>query len=140
MGLQHVLGKVDATVARGFLTHQRAAPEQTLAGQNAFITTGQTLVLAEHVTDLACTHADITRRYVSGRTDVAVEFVHEGLTETHDLLIGAALGVEVGAALATADFQASEGVFEDLFEAEEFDDAGVYGRMKAKAALVRAES
>ena len=54
-------------------------------------------------------------------------------------MIGLALGVEIGAALAAAHGQASQAVLEGLLEGEElehaFGDAGV----KADAALVRAD-
>ena len=48
---------------------------------------------------------------------------HEALAEGHNLAVALALGVEVAAALAAADGQAGEGVFEDLLKAQELDDA-----------------
>jgi hypothetical protein len=70
---------------------------------------------------------------------VAVHLRHEGLAEAHHLAVGAAPGVEVGAALGAADRHARERVLEDLLEAEELDDAEVDGRMEAEAALVGAK-
>ncbi|CRH63894.1 Uncharacterised protein [Chlamydia trachomatis] len=70
---------------------------------------------------------------------MAVELSHEGLAETHDLSIGLALRVEVGATLATTNRQASQGVLEDLFEAKELNDRQVDGRVEAQTALVRAD-
>ena len=54
---------------------------------------------------------------------MTVQFGHKGLAEAHDFGIRLALRVEVGAALAATDGQAGEGVFEDLLEAQELDDA-----------------
>ena len=71
---------------------------------------------------------------------MSVELSHEALAERHNFSVGFALGIEVGAALAAADGKAGQGVLEDLLEAEELDDAEVYGRMEAKASLVRADS
>jgi hypothetical protein len=70
---------------------------------------------------------------------MSVELGHEALAECHDFAVGFALGIEVGAALAAADGKAGQGVLEDLLEAEELDDAEVYGRMEAKTSLVRAD-
>ena len=61
---------------------------------------------------------------------------HEGLAEAHDLGVGLALRVEVGAALAAAHRQRGQGVLQDLLETEELDDALVHGRMEAQTALV----
>ena len=64
---------------------------------------------------------------------------HEGLAEAHDLGVGLALRVEVGAALAAAHRQRGQGVLEDLLETEELDDTLVHGRVEAQAALVRSD-
>ena len=65
--------------------------------------------------------------------------VIEALAECHDLTVGFAFGIEIASALAAADRKTGEGVLEDLFEAEEFDDAQVYRRMETKAALIRTD-
>jgi hypothetical protein len=67
---------------------------------------------------------------------VAIELSHEALAKTHDLVVGFALGVEIGAALAATDRHAGQCVFEDLLEAEELDDAEVDRGMKAQAPLI----
>src|SRR5690606_1591786 len=115
----------------------RATPAESLAGEDTgLIAVGDALVLAEHVADLATTHADVAGGDAGVLTDVAVELGHEGLTETHDLLVRTTLGVEVGAPLAAADGQAGEGVLEDLLEAEELDDPEVDAGVEAQATLV----
>ena len=84
---------------------------------------GEASVLAKQVADFAATNADVTGGHVAVFADVTVQFGHKGLAEAHDFGIRLALRVEVGAALAATDGQAGEGVFEDLLEAQELDDA-----------------
>ena len=71
--------------------------------------------------------------------DVAVQLGHKALAERHNLAVGLALGVEVGAALAAADGQAGQGIFKDLLKAQEFDNAQIHRRMETQAALVGAD-
>ena len=70
---------------------------------------------------------------------MTVQLGHEGLAEAHDFGLGLALGIEVGTALAAADGQTGQGVLEDLFEAQELEDAQVHAGMEAQAALVGAD-
>src|SRR5690606_9100105 len=137
--LEHVLREVDAAVAGRFAATVGAAPQQALAGQHAVVAPGQALVLAEQVADLARAHPDVARGHIDRRPDVAVQLGHERLAEAHDLLVGAALRIEVGAALGPTDRQAGERVLEDLLEAEELDDPGVDRSVETQAALVGSE-
>ena len=137
---EHLGREVDEAVAGGLGAHVGAAPGQALAGQDARVEAVlEALVLAEHVADLAATHADVAGGHVGVGADVAGELSHEGLAKTHDLGVGLALGVEVRAALAATHGQAGQGVLEDLLEAEELDDRQVDGGVEAQAALVGAE-
>ena len=52
----------------------------------------QPLVLAEEITDLPGTHADIAGGHVGVRPDILEELGHEALAEAHDLRVGLALG------------------------------------------------
>ena len=70
---------------------------------------------------------------------MAVQLGHKALAETHDLGVGLALRVKVGAALTAAHGQGGEGVFEDLLKAEEFHYGEIDRRMEAQTALVRAD-
>jgi hypothetical protein len=92
--------------------------------------------LAEEEADLPAAHAHVACRHVCVRADVAVEFVHEGLAETHDLLISLAFGVEVRAALAAAHRQRGEGVLEGLLKRQELQCAEGDGRVKSQPAFV----
>src|SRR5690606_33120789 len=56
------------------------------------------------------------------------------------LVLAAALGVEVAAALAGSDRHAGEGVLEHLLEREELDGVERHRRVEAQSALVGAES
>ena len=70
---------------------------------------------------------------------MAVELVHEALAEAHDLAVGLALRVEVGAALAAAHGQGRQAVLQGLLKAEEFYNRGSDGGVEAQAALVGAD-
>ena len=70
---------------------------------------------------------------------MAGQLSHEGLAEAHDLGVGAAVRVEVGTALASADSLGGQGVLEDLLKTKELDDAGVDRGVEAQAALVGAQ-
>ena len=68
-----------------------------------------------------------------------VQLAHEAVAEAADLAVGLALGVEVGATLATAHVEAGQGVLEDLLEAQELEHGEVDGGVQAEAALVGAQ-
>ena len=136
-GFQHLVDKEGGAVAGGFGADQRTAPGQAFAGQYArLVTVGNAFVLAEHVADFAAAHADVAGRNVGVLAQVAIQFGHEALAETHDFVIGFAFGIEIGTAFAAADRQAGQRVFEDLLETEKLDDSQINGRMEAQAAFV----
>jgi hypothetical protein len=68
--------------------------------------------------------------------DVAPQFGHEALAETHHFIVALALGVEVAAALATAHGQGGQAVLEGLLEAQELQDAEVHAGVETQTALV----
>jgi hypothetical protein len=61
------------------------------------------------------------------------------VAEATDLVVGLALGVEVGSSLTTTHVKAGESVLEDLLETEELEDGKVDGRVETETTLVRAE-
>ena len=65
-----------------------------------------------------------------------IKLGHEALAETHNFIVGLALGVEIGTALTAADGQTGQRVFENLLETEELKNSEVYRRMETDAALV----
>ena len=137
---QDLLEIVHGAVAGGLGTGQAAAVGEALAGEHAvFEHALQTAVLAVQVADLPATHAHVAGGHVDVRPDVAVQGAHEALAEAHDLRVGLAGGIEVGAALTAADGQAGEAVLEDLLKAQELDDAGIHVGLETDAALVGAD-
>jgi hypothetical protein len=70
---------------------------------------------------------------------MAEQLADEGLAEAHHFARAAALGVEVGAALATAHRQRGQRVLEGLLEGQELEDRQVDRRVEADAALVGAD-
>ena len=138
-GGQHLGGEIDSPIPGRFRPDQTAPPTQILAGENAGEFVADAFVHAEEIADLPRTHADVACRDIGIRSDVAIEFAHEALTESHDFGVGFALGVEVGAALAAAHRQGGQRVLENLLESQEFEDAEVHRGMEAKAAFVGAD-
>ncbi len=137
--LEHFLGEVDTAIAGGFGADQAAAVGQALAGEHRGELVGQALVLAEEEADFPAAYTDVTGRYVEVGADVAIQLGHERLAEAHHFVVALALGVEVRAALAAAHGQRGQGILEDLFEREELKHPDIDRRMKAQAALVRAD-
>src|SRR5690606_33605930 len=114
-GVEHFVDEVGGAVAGGFGADLGTTEGQVLAGQHpGLVAVGDSLVLADEVADVAPARPDVAGRHVGVFTDVALQFGHEALAEPHDLAVGAPLGIEVRAALAAADGQAGEGVFENL--------------------------
>src|SRR5699024_8199201 len=89
--------------------------------------------------DLTSADADITGRHVRIRSDIFTKLRHEALAECHNLSVGFSLGIEVRSALAAADGQSGQRVFEDLLKAQELDDTQVYRRMETTSSLVRSD-
>ena len=71
---------------------------------------------------------------------MAVKLAHKRLAKPHHFIVAPAFGVEVGTAFAAAHRQCGERVFEYLFECQKFQHPQVYGRVKAQAAFIRADS
>lgn len=69
-----------------------------------------------------------------------VKLPHERNAELANLVVRLALGVEVGATLATTHVETGKSILEDLLEAKEFEDGEVDGRVEAETALVGTES
>ncbi len=135
--LEKVLGEIQGAEARGFRTEDGTAPGAALAGQDAgVVLAGQLLVHAIEVTDLTAAHAHVTGRDILVRADAVPELQHESLAETHDLVVGLAHGVEVGAALGAAHRKGGEGVLERLLEAEELEHGRGHGLVETETALI----
>ena len=138
---QNFVSVVCSTVTCCFGSEQGTAVFQTFTCQyTIFPATFDSLILAIQVTDFSTTYTQVTSGNVNVGTNVSVQFCHECLAESHDFHIGFTVGVEVGTTFTTADRQACQGVFEDLFKAQEFNDTGIYVRSKSQATFVRTDS
>ena len=135
-GLQHFHEEVHVTVTRSFGTDERTAELKSLAGEYTAEFMGQFLIHAEHVADFASAYADITGRHIGIGTDMAIEFEHEGLAETHHLGVALAARREIGTALATAHRKSGQRVFESLLESQELQNAEVYGTVETDTAFI----
>lgn len=138
--LDHVLNVVDDTVTSGLGTDERTTPGSTLSGEDTLPGVADLLVLAEHEADLATGDTNVTSGNIGVGTDVLAELSHERDTEAADLVVGLALGVEVGTTLTTTHVETGEGILEDLLETEELEDGQVHGGVETETTLVRAES
>ena len=134
---EHFSGKVQQAVTGGLGASQRTTKIQALTSQAALEGASDSLILAEHVTDLSAAYADIPCGNVGIRANILVQLCHKALAECHDLTIRFAFRVKVGTTFTAADGQACQGILKDLLKAQEFDDTNVYGGMKTQAALVR---
>ena len=102
--LEDLLQIVDSAVAGGLRADQGATVAEALAGEDAVLPSAlQAAILAEQVADLTAAHAHVAGGDVHVRPNVAVQSRHEALAEAHDLGVGLAGGIKVGAALGTAD-------------------------------------
>ena len=129
--------EVNRAVAGCLGASEGAAEGEAFTGQDAGPLIAKALVLAKHVADLSCAGANVTSWHVGVWTNVAGKLSHKGLAKRHNLAVRLALWIKVGAALATAHGECSQGVLEDLLKAEELQDRQVNCWMETKAALVR---
>ena len=83
-------------------------------------------ILSEKITDLTCSHADITGRHVNIRSDMSLKLGHESLTETHYLSVAFSVRIKVGAAFCAAHRKACKRVFKNLLKTKEAYDRRVY--------------
>lgn len=137
--LDHVLGVVDDTVAGGLGTDERATPAAAFAGEDTLPLVADLLVLAEHEANLATGDTNVTGGDVGVGANVLAQLGHEGDAEAADLVVGLALGVEVGTTLTTTHVQAGQGILEDLLEAEELEDGQVDRGVETETTLVGAQ-
>jgi hypothetical protein len=138
--LDHVVDVVDKTVTGGLGADERTTPAAALTGENTLPLVADLLVLAEHEANLAAGDTDIAGGDVSVGTDVLAQLGHEGDTEAANLVVGLALGIEVGTTLTTTHVQAGQSILEDLLETEELEDGQVHGGVETEATLVGAKS
>lgn len=120
--LAHLLEEVDSAISGGLWPDEGTAPLDVLTSEDPCELVPEALVLPKQVADLASADTNVASRNVGVSADVPLELGHEGLAEAHDLVVGLALGVEVGATLATAHGERGEGVLKDLLEAKELED------------------
>ena len=137
---QDVFEVIDSAEAGSLRADKGTAVALALTGKHAvFESALKSAVLAIEVTDFPCANAHIAGRNVDIGSNVAVKRLHKALAEAHDFSVRFPGGIEVRAALTAADGESGKGILEDLLEAQEFDDRGVYRGMEPQAALVGAD-
>ncbi len=111
----------------------------SFAGERTGELVTQTLVLTEHITDLASAYSYIACRNIRVRADMALQFGHERLAETHYFGVGFATRREVRTSLGTAHRKGCEGVLEGLLERKELHDREVDRGMETDTTFVRTD-
>jgi hypothetical protein len=113
---------VNQAVSSSLRTNQRSSPASALSSQDTLPLVLIALVCSKQPSDLATRHSDISSWDVGVGADVAGQLAHEGHTELADLVVGLALGVEVGTTFATTDVDfiwgkwLASGAFREGFE------------------------
>ena len=138
--VQQVLGEIEGTETGSLRTEDRTAPGSTLASEHTrVVLAGELLVHTVEITDLTAADTDVTGRDVLIRADALPQLGHEGLAETHDLVVALADRVEVGTTLGTTHREGRQGVLEGLLETEELQHRRGNGFVETQTALVRAD-
>ena len=138
--VQQVLGEVEGTETGSLRTEDRTAPGSTLAGQHTrVVLTCELLVHAVQVTDFTAADTDVTSGDILVRADALPQFSHEGLAETHDLVVALADRVEIRTTLGTTHRKGRKGILESLLEAEELQHRRSHSLVEAETAFVRAD-
>ena len=112
---------------------------RVFTGQDSGEFVFELFIHSEEISDFPGSDPDVTGGHVRVGADVPEKLHHETLTETHDFGVRFALGIKVGPALASAHGQGGQGVLENLFESQKFQDAQVDRGVKSQAALIRAD-
>ena len=98
---------------------------------------GELLVLSKEVTHFTTTNTDVTSRNVFIRTDYSIQFVHECLTETHNLCIALATWREIGTTFGTTHRKCCQRVLKSLFKSEKLQNSQIYTLVVTQTAFVR---
>ena len=137
MTLKHRFSKVHQTIAGGFRANQAAAEGETFTSKHAGGVVREFFHHPGHKADFTAAHADIACRYVGVGAQMTIEFGHQRLAEAHHFAFAFAFRIEVRTAFTAAHRQGGQGIFEGLFEAEEFENRAVYRRVEAHSPFVR---
>ena len=138
-GGQHLFHEIDQAETGGFQADVTATEFDILAGEHSGKVIGKASIVSEQVADFTTPDIDVTRRDINVIANVAIQLVHEGITETHDLTIGTLPGVEIRTALGPANTHAGKSVLKHLFKSKKFQHRLVDRGMKAQPALVGAD-
>src|SRR5690606_1442642 len=103
---QHFFNKIDSSIAGCFFSDQASSVVGIFPGEDAgFRSIAKTFILSEHITDFPFSDADIACWHIDIRTNMAREFCHETLAETHDFTIRFSFWIEIRTAFTAADWQ-----------------------------------
>ena len=134
--IEHVFAKIYTAVARCFGSYTATTKGQTLTCENPGKAILEPLVLTEKIADFAGPNSDVTRRYIGIFTNMAMQFRHQRMTETHHFEIALTFGIEISSTLGAPHRKPCQTVLECLLETEKLENAQSHGRMESEASLV----
>ena len=85
--LQVFVNEVHKAIAGGLGASERAAKREAFTSKHSGPFVANTLILAKHIGNFAAANAQVTRRNVGVRSDVAAQLSHERLAEMHDFVV-----------------------------------------------------
>ena len=138
--LHHLLQHINKSVASGLSAPQRTAKGNGLTSQHALIHTSKTFILAIKITHFAATHANIACRNIPVSANIFEKLRHKALAKEHNLTVRFPFRIKIRTALATANRQTGQGVFEYLLKTQKFQNALVHRGMKTQTTFVRPNS
>ena len=72
MTFHQLTGDIEKSITGCLCTSQRSSEGQSFSCQNAFVTSGNSLILSVHVADLSCAGSNISSRYIHISSDVFI--------------------------------------------------------------------
>lgn len=154
--LQHLSDVVDQTETGSFGSDEGSTPRSTFTSEDTGKLVSDLLVGTEHVTNLSSSSSDISSGDISVVTNVSGQLLHKGVAlgseplpiclgygathESSNLIVGLALGVKVTSTFTTTHHQTRQGILEDLFKTQEFQDGEVDSGVQSESTFVRSKS
>ena len=128
---------VDDTVPSCFRANEASSPTQPFPSEHTHKFVSQFLISTKHESNLPSPGSDITSRYIRVPPNMLRELSHEAHAEPPNLVVRFAFGIEIATPFSSAHGEAGKGIFEGLFETEEFEDGKVDRGMKSETTFVR---
>lgn len=127
---------VDDTVPSCFRANKASSPTQPFPSEHTHKFVSQFLISTKHESNLPSPGSNITSRYIRVPPNMLRELSHEAHAEPPNLVVRFAFGIEIATSFSSAHGEAGKGIFEGLFETEEFEDGKVDRGVKSETTFV----